>query len=66
MAANQHKAWTPELDERLRVLFEAGSSPLLVAAKLKRTVAATKARATLLKISVKRKKPQSMSGAAGN
>jgi hypothetical protein len=53
---NQWNAWTPEEDDCLRVLFEAGNSKVLVAAKMKRTISAIKARAFILKISVKRKK----------
>jgi hypothetical protein len=56
MAQNQSNAWTPEQDERLRAMFEAGNSKVLVAAKLKRTMSAIKARASVLKILVKRKK----------
>jgi hypothetical protein len=57
MAHNQWNLWTPEQDQRLRALFEAGCSAMLVAAKLRRTLAATKARCGMLKISVKQKKP---------
>jgi hypothetical protein len=57
MAQNQWNLWTPEQDHRLRTLFEAGCSAMLVAAKLKRSLAATKARCGRLKISVKQKKP---------
>jgi hypothetical protein len=56
MAHNQWNLWTPEQDQRLRTLFEAGCSAVLVAAKLKRSLSATKARCRTLKISVKRKK----------
>jgi hypothetical protein len=56
MPRNQWNAWTPEEDDRLRLLFEAGNSKVLVAAKMKRTMSAIKARAGTLKISVKRKK----------
>ena len=56
MAQNQWNAWTLEQDERLRATFAAGSSAVLVAAKLKRKVSAITRRAQLLKISVKRKK----------
>jgi hypothetical protein len=56
MAHNQWNLWTPEQDQRLRSLFEAGCSAVLVAAKLKRSLSATKARCRTLKISVKRKK----------
>jgi hypothetical protein len=56
MAHNQWNLWTPEQDQQLRTLFDAGCSAVLVAAKLKRSLSATKARCRTLKISVKRKK----------
>ncbi len=43
--------WTSEDDDRLRTLLESGASAAVVAAKLKRTLAATKGRAGLLRIS---------------
>jgi hypothetical protein len=55
MAHNQWNLWTPEQDQRLRTMFEAGYSAMLVAAKLKRSLAATKARCGRLKISLKQK-----------
>jgi hypothetical protein len=56
MAHNQWNLWTPEQDERLRTLVEVGCSAVLVAAKLKGSLSATKARCRTLKKSVKRKK----------
>jgi hypothetical protein len=56
MARNQRNAWTSEQDQRLRALFDAGISAVLVAAKLKRRVSATKQRAQMLGVSIKRKK----------
>jgi hypothetical protein len=56
MARNQWNAWTSEQDQRLRTLFEAGISAVLVAAKLKRRVSATKQRTQMLGVSIKRKK----------
>ena len=46
--------WTPEEDARLRKLLEAGIEIEDVAAKLDRSVPATKGRGQLLKISRKR------------
>jgi hypothetical protein len=54
MARNSSKKWTPEDDVMLRTLLEAGTRPLLVAAKLKRSLPAAKGRAYLLGISFKR------------
>ncbi len=48
------RPWTPEEDERLRILIEARTSIALVAAKLKRSVPAVRARARMLRISLKR------------
>jgi hypothetical protein len=56
MARNQWNAWTSEQDQRLRTLFEAGISAVLLAAKLKRRVSAIKQRAQMLGVSIKRKK----------
>jgi hypothetical protein len=50
------KPWTPEEDERLRTLLEAGTSLFLVAAKLRRTLAATRGRASIIGVSVKQEK----------
>lgn len=52
--ANSNRPWTPEEDARLRSLMDAGMSVGLVAAKFKRTTFAIKARATVLKVSIKR------------
>jgi len=46
--------WTLEEDALLRALFEAGNRPMLVAAKLKRSLPATKVRAHFLGISLRR------------
>jgi hypothetical protein len=56
MAQNQWNPWTPDDDNRLRALFDAGTSAVLIAAKMKRTISGIKSRARVLKISVKRKK----------
>jgi hypothetical protein len=56
MAHDRWNIWTPEQDQRLRSLFEAGCSAVLVAAKLKRRVSATKQRTQMLGVSIKRKK----------
>ena len=50
------KPWTPEEDERLRTLLEAGTSLFLVAAKLRRTLAATRGRASIIGVSLKQEK----------
>jgi hypothetical protein len=52
-ARKQHK-WTPEEDARLKSLVEANTSIHLIAAKLKRSVVAVRARARTLDISIKR------------
>ena len=54
MSTNQINKWTPEEDERLKTLLEANTSIYLVAIKLKRSVAAVRTRAGLLKISRRR------------
>jgi hypothetical protein len=46
----------PEEDERLKTLLEVNTSIYLVAAKLKRSVAAVRSRAGLLKISRRRRR----------
>jgi hypothetical protein len=51
---NSSNKWTPEEDARLKSLFEANTSIQLIAAKLKRSVAAVRARASTLDISMKR------------
>ena len=54
--SNQINKWMPEEDERLKTLLEANTftSIHLVAAKLKRSVAAVRVRAGRLKISCRR------------
>jgi hypothetical protein len=49
-----NRKWTPEEDKRLKTLLEANTSIHLVAVKLKRSVAAVRSRAGLLKISSRR------------
>ena len=56
MPRNSSKRWTPEEDDLLRTLIETGTSALLIAAKLKRGVHATKARAYAIGISFRRVK----------
>jgi hypothetical protein len=51
---NSNNKWTPEEDARLKSLIEANTSIDLIAAKLKRSVDGVKARASALKISIKR------------
>jgi hypothetical protein len=51
---NSNNKWTPEEDARLKSLIEANTSIHLIAAKLKRSVDGVKARASALKISIKR------------
>jgi hypothetical protein len=46
--------WTPEEDNRLRMLLEAGKPIKLVTTELKRSARAVKARAYVLRISLKR------------
>jgi hypothetical protein len=50
---NSHNKWTPEEDARLKSLIEANTSIDLIAAKLKRSVSATRCRAAVLHISMK-------------
>jgi hypothetical protein len=54
VSTNQKNKWTPEEDERLKTLLEGNTSIHLVAVKLKRSVAALRSRAILLKISCRR------------
>jgi hypothetical protein len=49
------KRWTAEDEAHFRSLLEAGESVMLVAAKLKRTVTATRSRAATLRISLERR-----------
>ena len=50
------KFWTPEEDDRLRMLVEAGKPIEFIAAELKRSAKAVKGRAYILRISLKRVK----------
>jgi hypothetical protein len=50
---NANNKWTPEEDARLKSLIEANMSIDLIAAKLKRSVSATRYRAAVLHISMK-------------
>ena len=52
------RSWTPEEESRLRTLVEEGASPLLVAAQLKRTVTATRGRASVIGVSFRPTKPE--------
>jgi hypothetical protein len=56
MAENDRNVWTPEEDNRLRTLLEAGSPIPFVAADLKRSEPAVRRRAYGLRISLKRLK----------
>jgi hypothetical protein len=51
---NSNNKWTPEEDARLKFLIEANMSIHLIAAKLKRSVPAIRARAQVLNILMKR------------
>ena len=53
MPENSNKKWTPVEDARLKSLIEANTSIDLIAAKLKRSVSATRCRAAVLHISMK-------------
>ena len=44
MNSDRNRPWTPEEESRLRTLVEEGTSAMLIAAKLKRTVAAIRGR----------------------
>jgi hypothetical protein len=50
---NSNNRWTPEEDARLKSLIEANTSIDLIAAKLKRSVPATRYRAALLHLTMK-------------
>ena len=50
--------WTPEEDNRLRMLLGAGKPIEIVAAELKRSAKAVQGRAYVLRISLKRVKPK--------
>jgi hypothetical protein len=56
MPHNIGKRWTPQDDALLRKLLEAGTSALLVAARLKRSRVTVRGRANFLGISVSRRK----------
>jgi hypothetical protein len=56
MTENDRNIWTPEEDNRLRTLLGAGRSIASVAADLKRSKTAVRARAYVLRISLKRVK----------
>jgi hypothetical protein len=47
----KNRPWTPEEDNRLRTLLESGASITLVAAKLKRSINAVRAHATVIGLS---------------
>jgi len=51
---NANNKWTPEEDARLKSLIEVNTSAHFIAAELKRSVNAVKARAQVLNISMKR------------
>jgi len=51
---NANNKWTSEEDARLKSLIEANTSTHFIAAELKRSVNAVKARAQVLNISMKR------------
>ena len=54
MPVNANNKWTPEEDARLKSLIEVNTSAHFIAAELKRSVNAVKARAQVLNISMKR------------
>ena len=51
------RPWTPEEESSLRMLAEGGVSALLIAAKLKRTLTATRGRASVIGVSFRPIKP---------
>ena len=53
-AENSGKQWSAQEDERLRELAVLGATPFEIAAKLNRTGAATKARAHVLRVALRR------------
>src|SRR5713226_8409200 len=53
-AENSGKLWTAQEDERLRELAVSSATPFEIAAKLNRTEAATKARAYVLRVGLRR------------
>jgi hypothetical protein len=59
-ARNAKRPWTPEEDEQLRKMAAAGKNIFVIALKLKRTVSAVRARASILKAPIHgNKKPNS-------
>jgi hypothetical protein len=58
VAALARTCWTPEEDNRLRMLLGAGKPIEIVAAELRRSAKAVKGRAYILRISLKRVKPK--------
>jgi hypothetical protein len=50
----RNRPWTPEEDDRLRALLEGGASTMLVAAKLNRSIGATRGRASAIGISFRK------------
>jgi hypothetical protein len=56
VAALARKFWTPEEDNRLRMLIVAGKPIEFIAAELKRSAKAVEGRAYILRISLKRVK----------
>jgi hypothetical protein len=57
-AENSGRLWTAQEDERLRELAALSATPSEIAAKLNRTEAATKARAYILHVALRRFKPR--------
>jgi hypothetical protein len=53
-AENSGKLWTAQEDERLRELAASSATPSEIAEKLNRTEAATKARASMLRVALRR------------
>jgi hypothetical protein len=57
-AKNSGRQWSPEEDERLRELAVSSATPSEIAEKLNRTESATKARAYILRVALRRFKPR--------
>jgi hypothetical protein len=57
-AKNSGRQWSPEEDERLRELAVSSATPAEIAEKLNRTESATKARAYILRVALRRFKPR--------
>jgi len=55
----RNRPWKPEEDALLREMAEAGKSPFLASARLKRSASAVKDRASTLRISLKTKRQPS-------